>query len=105
MINIIKNHKTVRKYTEKKIDKALLNELLEAACRASTTGNMQLYSIIMTTDDDVKNQLSPCHFNQKMITQAPVVLTFCADFNRFEKWCRQRKAEPGGSELLYRSRK
>jgi len=27
--------------------------------------------------------------------QAPVVLTFCADFNRFSQWCTQRNAEPG----------
>ena len=30
-----------------------------------------------------------------MITQAPLVLTFCADFNRFTKWCELRKADPG----------
>ena len=95
MLDILNNHRSVRKYTNQKIEKTLLNELLEAACRASTTGNMQLYSIVATTDDEVKKQLSPCHFNQPAITQAPVVLTFCADFNRFEKWCRQRNAEPG----------
>ncbi len=95
MLNFLKDHRSVRKYTHQRIDDVLLNELLATACRASTTGNMQLYSIVVTTDDDVKKQLSPCHFNQPSITQAPVVLTFCADFNRFEKWCRQRKAEPG----------
>jgi nitroreductase len=95
MVELLKTHRTVRKYTNQAIDKNLLNELLEASCRASTTGNMQLYSIVVTTDDEVKKQLAPCHFNQPSITQAPVVLTFCADFNRFEKWCRQRNAEPG----------
>jgi nitroreductase len=95
MIEGLKTRRTVRKYAEKKIENDLLTELLEVACRASTTGNMQLYSIVVTTDDEVKKQLSPCHFNQGMVTQAPVVLTFCADFNRFEKWCRQRNANPG----------
>ena len=95
MLSLLNNHRSVRKYTSQKIDNTLLNELLEAACRASTTGNMQLYSIVVTTDDEVKKQLSPCHFNQPAITQAPVVLTFCADFNRFEKWCRQSNATPG----------
>lgn len=95
MIEGLKTRRTVRKYAEKKIENDLLTELLEVACRASTTGNMQLYSIVVTTDDEVKKQLSPCHFNQGMVVQAPVVLTFCADFNRFEKWCRQRNANPG----------
>jgi hypothetical protein len=69
-------------------------------CRASTTGNMQLYSIIITRDEERKRELAPFHFNQKMITEAPVVLTFCADFNRFNKWCRLKNAEPGYDNLL-----
>jgi len=48
-------------------------------CRASTTGNMQVYSIIITRDEQMKRNFSSS-FNQKMITEAPVVLTFCADF-------------------------
>ena len=69
-------------------------------CRSSTTGNMQLYSIIINRTDEKKKELAPLHFNQKMITEAPVVLTFCADFNRFNKWCRLRKAVPGYDNFL-----
>ncbi|HNY14717.1 MAG TPA: nitroreductase family protein, partial [Bacteroidales bacterium] len=65
-----------------------------------TTGNMQVYSIIITRDESKKKELAPLHFNQKMITEAPVVLTFCADFNRFSKWCHKRKAEPGYDNFL-----
>ena len=61
---------------------ALLNELLEVAVRASNTGNMQLYSVVITRDRANKEKLAPAHFNQPMITAAPVVLTFCADANR-----------------------
>ena len=57
--------------------------------------NMQLYSVIVTRDKQMKERLAPAHFNQPMVTGAPVVLTFCADFNRFSKWCRERKAVPG----------
>jgi hypothetical protein len=35
-----------------------------------------------------------------MVIEAPVTLTFCADFNRFNKWCRLRKAEPGYDNYL-----
>jgi hypothetical protein len=35
-----------------------------------------------------------------MVTEAPVLLTFCADFNRFNKWCKLRKAEPGYNNFL-----
>ena len=63
-------------------------------------GNMQLYSVVVTRDAERKALLAPAHFNQPMVTSAPVVLTFCADFNRFSKWCRQRKAEPGYDNLI-----
>lgn len=91
----IKNRRTIRKYTQEDIPAELLNRLLEEAFRASTMGNMQLYSVVVTRDLQMKQKLAPAHFNQPMVTGAPVVLTFCADFNRFSKWCRCRKAEPG----------
>jgi len=100
MQNILTERRTIRKYTDRDISEELLNELLNACCRASTTGNMQVYSVIETRDAEMKEKLAPCHFNQPMVKEAPVVLTFCADFNRFNKWCRQRKAEPGYDNFL-----
>jgi nitroreductase len=97
---ILLNRRTIRKYSSEPVNDLILIELLEEGCRASTTGNMQVYSIIITRDPDKKKELSPLHFNQKMVENAPVVLTFCADFNRFNKWCHLRKAEPGYDNFL-----
>jgi nitroreductase len=97
---VLLNRKTIRKYTSEPVEDRLLNEVIMMGCRASTTGNMQVYSIIVTRDETKKKELAPAHFNQKMITQAPVVLTFCADFNRFNQWCRLRNAEPGYDNFL-----
>lgn len=95
MIRVLNSRRSIRKYSSQSVNDSLLNELFEAAGRASNTGNMQLYSVIVTRSEEGKNKLSPIHFNQPMIKNAPVVLTFCADFNRFTKWCEQRKAVPG----------
>lgn len=95
MFEFLTNRRTIRKYTDKSIDQNLLTQLLEAAAQSSNTGNMQAYSVIVTTDSELKKQLAPAHFNQPMVIQAPVVLTFCADFNRFSQWCEQRNASPG----------
>jgi nitroreductase len=92
--------RTIRKYSAEDVDNKLLTELLNMGCRTSTTGNMQVYSIIITRDNNRKKELAPLHFNQKMITEAPVVLTFCADFNRFNRWCKLRKADPGYDNFL-----
>jgi nitroreductase len=99
-MKLLKQHRTIRKYTTREISDALLESILESGIRASTTGNMQVYSVIVTRDEAMKKRLSPCHFNQSMVEEAPVTLTFCADFNRFSKWCRQRAAEPGYDNFL-----
>jgi nitroreductase len=98
-MNSMNNRRTVRAYSEKPLGDSLLNELLQIACRSSNTGNMQAYSIVVTRDKEQKKALAPAHFNQKQVMEAPVVLTFCADFNRIGKWCRERKAEPGFANI------
>lgn len=93
-------HRSIRKYKSDPIPSDILNSVLTAASRASTTGNMQVYSIIVTTKPELKQKLWECHFKQQMVLEAPVILTFCADFNRFNQWCRMRKAEPGYDNFL-----
>ena len=100
MINTILNHRSIRKYKSDPIPDNILNNILEAASRASTTGNMQVYSIIVTTDETTKNKLWEAHFKQDMVKQAPVILTFCADFNRFSRWCNLNNASPGYDNFL-----
>lgn len=99
-MDIILNHKSIRNFKSDPISDELLNTILLAGTKASNTGNMQAYSIIISKDKSQKEKLLSAHFNQKMVVQAPVTLTFCADFNRFSLWCKQRKAEPGFDNFM-----
>lgn len=92
--------RTIRQYSNQDVAPELLNRLLSEASRTQTMGNLQLYSVVVSRSADVKQQLAPAHFNQPMVTQAPVVLTICADFNRTSVWARQRKADPGYDNFL-----
>lgn len=94
MIKEIEEHRSVRNYTSRPVEDSVLNEILRAASRASTVGNMQLYSIIVTRDKEILAKLAPLHFLQPAATTAPLILTFCADINRFSRWCEIRNAEP-----------
>ena len=100
MIELLLAHRTIRKYKDTTVEEDTIRKILEAGCRASTTGNMQLYSIVITREDAGKKALASCHFNQPMVVNAPLVLTFCADFNRFNKWCKLSNAEPGYDNFL-----
>ena len=98
--NSLLTRKTIRKYADKTVSDELLNRLMTEAARTQTMGNLQLYSVVVTRSDDMKQRLAPAHFNQPMVTEAPVVLTVCADFNRTSQWARCRKAEPGYDNFL-----
>ena len=99
-MNNLSTRRTIRKYADRTVSDELLNRLLGLASRTQTMGNLQLYSVVVTRSKEQKELLAPAHFNQPMVTEAPVVLTICADFNRTSQWARCRKAEPGYDNFL-----
>ena len=99
-MELLNNHVSVRKFSDKEVNEELLKNIIYSGTRASTTGNMQLYSVIITKEPLKKEKLLPLHFNQPTAKNAPVLLTFVADFNRFTKWCEYRDAKPGYNNLI-----
>lgn len=99
--NHLRQRGSVRSFRPDPVPADILDDILASAIQASNTGNMQIYSIIVTTREDLRAELCQrAHFSQPMVKSAPVHLTFCADLNRFNLWCRQRGAEPGYDNFL-----
>lgn len=90
--------RSVRKFSDRPVTRTMLSEILTAAAKAPTCGNMQLYSVIVTRDEARKAELAKQHFCQPA-TEAPVILTICADFNRFTRWCQLSNADAGFDNL------
>ena len=88
----IHGHRSIRSYKPDPVDESLLTELLEAGVRASSSGNMQTFSIIVSRNATMRERLYWPHMEQEMVRQAPLVLTFCADFRRMRKWLRLNDA-------------
>ena len=101
MIEDIFSHRSIRKFKDRAIPEDVMRRILEAGIRASNTGNMQVYSIIVTTDPGLRERLAPCHFNQPCAKQAAAILTFCADINRFSRWSEHRGAKPEYDNFLW----
>jgi len=72
-IETILNHRSIRQFTDEKITPQTLELILKAAYNGSTTGNMQLYSIIVTQDKERMKEMTPFHFNQPIATNAPLI--------------------------------
>ena len=95
-------HRSVRQFTSEAIAPALLDELLQCGLRASNTGNMQLYSVIVTRQEPLRSELCKLHFGQ--CASAPVWLTICNDVARYHQYCRINQCdEPYGNLLWFTS--
>ena len=84
--NLMAKHRSIRKYKNKTVPTELIESILTSATKASSSGNMQTYRFIVTKNESLRRKLSPLHFDQSMVLDAPVFITFCADFHRMRRW-------------------
>ena len=93
--NYFINRKSCRFFKNLKINKNLLEDIITKAMKAPTCGNMQLYTVIATQQEDKLKEMAGYHYNQPAAATAPMILTVCADFNKFTKWCEANDADAG----------
>lgn len=98
-IDLLNNHRSVRRYQSRPVPQDVLNRILECGSRASNTGNMQIYSIIVTDQPDDIAALSKLHYGQG--TTAPLFLTVCVDVNRYHHWCHLRGCDEPYDNFLW----
>lgn len=87
-IKELMERKSVRAYRDEKITLEEKNLILQSAIQAPTAGNMALYSIIDVQDQQLKDQLANTCDHQPFISQAPLVLLFLADYQKwYDMYC------------------
>ena len=92
VFDVLRRHRSIRRFEADPVPPHLLDEILDAGIRASSSGNMQAFSIIVTADPELRERLYRAHLEQEMVREAPLVITFCADFRRMRKWLRRNGA-------------
>lgn len=98
---LMQAHRSVRQYDGRPIAPDLIDRVLEAALQgSSSSGNLNMVSVIKTRDPERKARLCDMHLGQPMVLQAPLVLTFCADSFRTREWLSQRQARAGFADFL-----
>lgn len=99
--DLLRGHRSIRQYRPD----AIAAELIESVCEeailgASSSGNLNSISIVLTQDPERKQKLYEFHFEQPMVLQAPLVVTFCADWYRTRKWLAQRGARDNFNNFI-----
>lgn len=93
-------HRSIRRYKPDPVPEDVLEDILAAGVRASSSGNMQSYSIIVTGDRALREDLYIPHMEQEMVLDAPLLLTFCADFRRMRHWLRLSDAPDNFDDFM-----
>lgn len=93
-------HRSIRRYRPDPVPEETLERVLSAGLRASSSGNMQAYSVVVTRDRALRERLYEPHMNQDMVLEAPVLMTFCSDFHRMRRWLRLSDAPDGFDDFM-----
>ncbi len=98
---LLNRHRSIRSYKPDPIDVALVDQVCaDAIAGGSSSGNLNSVSIVLTRDPERKKRLHELHFEQDMVLQAPLVVTFCADWFRTREWLRRRGARDNFNNLI-----
>lgn len=85
-VDILLNHKSIRKYTDKPIDREIVDTIIRSAQMAPTSCHFQAYTIIEVRDKRKREFLSEISGGQKWVIEAPLVLMFCGDLHRGKEY-------------------
>jgi nitroreductase len=94
-------HRSIRSYRPEPLPPGLVDRVLEQALQgSSSSGNLNMVSVVKTQDLARKAHLCELHGGQPMVLQAPLLLTFCADTHRTRQWLARRGARLGFADLV-----
>lgn len=74
VINAIRSRRSIRKYQRKPIPKDVMEELLDAGRLAPSANNLQRWSMVVVTDETVRERLVPYAGGQKFVAEAAAFL-------------------------------
>ena len=84
-VKLLIERASCRNFSDEKIPADVLQLVLEAGVHAATGGNLQPYSIIKIEKEETRQKLAE-RDGQAFIGRAPVLLLFCIDWHRIERW-------------------
>jgi len=99
-LDVLLSHRSVRAYTTEPVLAGILETLIAAAQSASSSSNLQAWSVVAVKDPDRKSRLAALAGNQRHIVEAPLFLVWLIDLNRLARLARARNEPSEGLEYL-----
>ena len=89
VIDLLKSHRSIRKFTDKAIDPVVLNDIFLAGQAAATSSFLQGSTIIRVKNKSTRESLARLAGNQPYVESAAEFMIFCADLKRAGNYCKE----------------
>ncbi len=89
VVELLKSHRSIRKFTDQPIAPELFEELVSAGQGAATSSFLQGATIVRVTDRAKREKIARLAGNQPYVASAAEFMVFCADLKRAGNWCRE----------------
>lgn len=93
VLALLKQHRSIRKFTDRPVSPACIESLIEAGQAAATSSFIQACTVIQVSDPAKRTALAECAGNQVYVESAPIFLVFCADMQRHQRVCELHQSE------------
>ena len=94
IIDLLTEHRSIRKFTSSPIDAALFQRLVEAGQAAASSSFLQGVTIMRVTDPNKRAAFKEITGGQAYVEAAPEFLVFCADLSRPMRCCTEHGGSP-----------
>lgn len=96
IIDLMQKHISIRKYKPTTIPEDHINKAIEAGQNASTSHNVQAYSVIQITDTLKRKKIVALSGNQEKVLYSGAFLLFCGDLRRHKLICEENGIKYSG---------
>ena len=93
-IDLLKNHRSIRKFIDAPVGDDLLFKLVAAGQAAASSSFLQGVTIMRVTDPDKRAAFKEISGGQAYVENAPEFLVFCADLSRPMRCCTEHGGNP-----------
>ncbi|MDP4548083.1 oxygen-insensitive NADPH nitroreductase [Marinobacter sp. MDS2] len=81
-IELLKSHRSIRKFKDQQIPRELFEDLIRAGQSAATSSHVQAYTLIHVVNPESRARLAELAGGQPYVESASDFLVFCADMKR-----------------------
>ena len=100
MLETILNHRSVRAFLPRRLPEGTLELLIAAAQSASSSSNLQFWSVVAVQETERKSRLAELAGEQQFIRDAPLLLVWLADLSRLDRIAAEHQAQVDGTHYL-----